>query len=153
MHVRENHMIVEIIGKNAKPVRDGEYGELVITTIGMEIMPLIRYRTNDRARILPEPCPCGAVTSKIEVEGRLDQNLRMSDIDEALFTMNELVDVKAEFVGNVLELKAYVLGEAQIQKEIQKRVSSLFSDRKIKIHTQICNDDCMSLYPAKRVIG
>ena len=62
MHLRENHIIAEIIGKDDKPVRKGDYGELVITTIGMEIMPLIRYRTGDRARILQEPCPCGAVS-------------------------------------------------------------------------------------------
>lgn len=153
MHVRENHIIAEIIGKNGKPVRNGDYGELVITTVGMEIMPLIRYRTGDRARILPEPCPCGAVSARIEVEGRLDDNLRMSDIDEALFDIKELVDVKAEFAGNMFKLKAYVLRDIQIQEEIQKRVSPLLPDNKININTQICDGNCKSLYSGKRMIG
>ncbi len=153
MHVRENHIIAEIIGKSGEPVRDGDYGELVITTIGMEIMPLIRYRTGDRARLLAAPCPCGAVTARIEVEGRFDDHLRMSDIDEVLFDIKELVDVKAEFAGNVLELKAYVLGDAQIQKEIEKRISPLLVDKEIKISTQICDGGCKSLYSGKRMIG
>lgn len=153
MHVRENHIIVEIIGKNAKPVPDGEYGELVITTVGMEIMPLIRYKTKDRAHILSEPCPCGAMSRRIEVEGRLDDHLRMADIDEALFDIKELVDVKAAFVGNVLELTAYVLEKSSIQEEIQKRLSPLLPEHKIIIRTQICDGECKSLYPAKRMIG
>ena len=153
MHIRENHIIAEIIGKNGKPVRNGDYGELVITTIGMELMPLIRYRTGDRARIMAESCPCGAVSARIEVEGRFDDNLRMSDLDQVLFEIKELVDVKAKFVGNVLELKAYVLGDVQIQNEIQKRVSPLLTGKKIKIRTQICDGDCKSLYSGKRMIG
>ena len=153
MHIRENHIIAEIIGKNGKPVRNGDYGDLVITTIGMEIMPLIRYRTGDWARILAEPCPCGAVSARIEVKGRLDDNLRMSDIDEALFDIKELIDVKAEFAGDVFELTAYVLRDVQIQEEIQKRVSPLLPDNKIKISTCICDGDCKSLYSGKRMIG
>ena len=59
MHLRENHVIAEIIGDGGNPLPDGHWGELVITTIDMEAMPLIRYRTGDRARFLPEKCPCG----------------------------------------------------------------------------------------------
>lgn len=152
MHVRENHIIVEIIGKNGRPVANGEYGELVITTIGMEIMPLIRYRTGDRARILPETCPCGAVSARIEVEGRMSDDLRMSDIDEVLFDIKELVDVKAELSEKELELKAYTLGDVRIQETIQKRVSSLIPNYKIKVSTQICDGGCKSLYRGKRTI-
>lgn len=152
MHVRENHIIVEIIGKNGEPVRNGDYGELVITTVGMEIMPLIRYRTGDRARILSEPCPCGAVSTRIDVEGRFDDNLRMSDIDEALFDIKELIDVKAEFVENVLELNAYVLEDVKTKEEIQKRISSLLPDNKTRIITKICDGGCKSLYSGKRII-
>ncbi len=152
MHLRENHIIAEIIGKDDKPVRKGDYGELVITTIGMEIMPLIRYRTGDRARILQEPCPCGAVSARIEVEGRLDDHVRMSDIDEALFSIKELVDVKAEFVGDVLELKAYVLRDYQIEEEMKKRVSPLHLSNEIKVSARICDGDGKSLYSGKRTI-
>ena len=47
MHLRENHIIPEIIDENGNVLPDGAYGELVITTIGLEAMPLIRYRTGD----------------------------------------------------------------------------------------------------------
>ena len=50
MHLRENHVIAEIIDEAGDPLPDGQWGELVITTIDMEAMPLIRYRTGDRAR-------------------------------------------------------------------------------------------------------
>ncbi len=153
MHLRENHIIAEIVEKNGKPVPDDDYGELVITTIGMELMPLIRYRTGDRARILAEPCPCGAVSARIEVEGRLDDNLRMSDIDGALFDIKELVDVKAEFTENILMLKAYVLKDVQIQEEIRKRISPLLPDNKMEISAQICDAGCKPLYSGKRTIG
>ena len=56
MHLRENHVIAEIIGPDGGVLPPGETGELVITTVGMEALPLIRYRTGDFTRILPAPC-------------------------------------------------------------------------------------------------
>ena len=150
MHVRENHIIPEIIGKNGRPVENGEYGELVITTIGMELMPLIRYKTGDRACILSKPCPCGSVCVRIEVEGRMDDKLRMSDIDDVLFDIKELIDVKAKFIGNTLEVSAYVLKDNETQKKIQKRISLLCPNNKINI--KVCDNNCKSLYLGKRII-
>ena len=63
MHLRENHIIPEIIDSDGHVLPEGQYGELVITTIGLEAMPLIRYRTGYYTRILP-PCPCGGVTRR-----------------------------------------------------------------------------------------
>ncbi len=62
MHLRENHILPEIIDENGKVLPDGEYGELVLTTIGADAMSLIRYRTGDYTRILPK-CPCGGSQS------------------------------------------------------------------------------------------
>ena len=53
MHLRENHVIAEIVDEAGQPLPPGEKGELVITTIGMEAMPLIRYRTGDYTRVIP----------------------------------------------------------------------------------------------------
>ncbi|MBR5218101.1 MAG: hypothetical protein IKV89_00075, partial [Clostridia bacterium] len=71
MHLRENHIIAEIIDASGNVLSDGEYGELVITTIGLEAMPLVRYRTGDFTRILP-PCPCGGVTKRLDTVSRRD---------------------------------------------------------------------------------
>ena len=67
MHLRENHVIAEILDKDGRRLPDGEVGELVITTIGLEAQPLIRYRTEAAARILPTPCPCGCALLRLEL--------------------------------------------------------------------------------------
>ncbi len=58
-HVHPELIIVEIIGEDGLPVPDGETGEIVVTTLGVEAMPLLRFRTGDVAAKITEPCPCG----------------------------------------------------------------------------------------------
>ena len=58
-HVHPELIIVEIIGENNKPVKDGEIGEIVVTTLGVEGMPLLRFRTGDMAAKRTEQCKCG----------------------------------------------------------------------------------------------
>ena len=60
-HLREADLFIEIIDPRTKaPVADGEFGEVVVTTLTREAMPLIRYRTGHGAAIMPAPCPCGS---------------------------------------------------------------------------------------------
>lgn len=60
-HLRELDLIVEIINpQTLLPVADGTVGEIVLTTLQREAMPLIRYRTGDAGSMLPAPCPCGS---------------------------------------------------------------------------------------------
>ncbi len=77
MHVNEDHFLVEILNPSSgEPVADGEIGELVITTLAKEAFPMIRFRTGDLTRILPEPCPCGRTLCRIEkILGRCDDTL------------------------------------------------------------------------------
>ena len=58
-HIHPELIIVEIIGPDNLPVADGEYGEIVVTTLGVEGMPLLRFRTGDIAAKRTEPCRCG----------------------------------------------------------------------------------------------
>jgi len=58
-HVHPELIIVEIIGEDNQPVPDGEPGEVVITTLGVEAMPLLRFRTGDIAAKITAPCKCG----------------------------------------------------------------------------------------------
>lgn len=64
-HHHPELLIAEIIGDNDEPVADGEIGEVVITTLGVEGMPLLRFRTGDMARIITEPCKCGRKSFRI----------------------------------------------------------------------------------------
>ena len=58
-HVHPELVIVEIIGEDNRPVPDGETGEVVVTTLGVEGMPLLRFRTGDMAARRTEQCKCG----------------------------------------------------------------------------------------------
>lgn len=77
MHIQEDYFYPEIIDPDTlEPVPDGEKGELVITTIGKEGMPLIRYRTRDICYLMREKCACGRTTVRMSrVFGRTDDML------------------------------------------------------------------------------
>jgi phenylacetate-CoA ligase len=74
LHIWEDCYIVEIIDpETLLPVPDGETGELVMTTLDREAMPLIRYRTRDLTRIIPGPCACGRTHARLDrITGRSD---------------------------------------------------------------------------------
>lgn len=104
MHIRENHIIAEIIGPDGRPLPEGETGELVITTLDMQAMPLIRYRTGDLTRFLPGPCPCGGITRRIGPVRRADNP--MEELDSVLFRLDGLIDYRAELTGSGLRIDA-----------------------------------------------
>lgn len=96
LHIWEDHFIPEIINPDTGDVLpDGERGELVITTITKEGIPLIRYRTRDITRIIKEPCICGRTHARIErLSGRSDDmliirgvNVFPSQIESVLFNI------------------------------------------------------------------
>jgi len=77
LHVFEDHFLVEIVDPATfRPVPDGEYGEVVFTTLTKEGIPVVRYRTRDISRIIPGMCACGRTFRRIErVTGRTDDML------------------------------------------------------------------------------
>ena len=74
LHIWEDAYLVEIINpQTGEPVEDGEVGELVITSLCREAMPLIRYRTRDLTKVIPDPCSCGRSHVRISrILGRAD---------------------------------------------------------------------------------
>ncbi|HQC42699.1 MAG TPA: phenylacetate--CoA ligase, partial [Verrucomicrobiota bacterium] len=74
IHLWEDTYLVEIIDPDTLEVLPpGEVGELVITSINREAMPILRYRTGDLTRIIPEPCPCGRTHVRVDrLKGRAD---------------------------------------------------------------------------------
>ena len=100
MHLRENHIIPEIIDERGNVLPDGQYGELVLTTIGADAMPLIRYRTGDFTRILP-PCPCGGVTRRLDTVSRREGPISMEKLDSCLFRLTNLIDYTACLDGSL----------------------------------------------------
>lgn len=77
MHLWEDHFLIELLNpQTGEPVPDGQPGELVITTLCREAMPLLRYRTRDVTSLLAEPCPCGRTHRRLNrITGRSDDML------------------------------------------------------------------------------
>ena len=76
-HLHDQQLFIEILDDEGNAVADGEIGEVVATTFGVEAMPLIRYRTGDCAAIFREPCACGRTTPRLgPVVGRKNQKLK-----------------------------------------------------------------------------
>ncbi len=77
MHINEDHFLPEIIDPiTLQPLPEGSVGELVITTISKEGMPVIRYRTRDLTSLTTEPCACGRTTVRMKkIMGRSDDML------------------------------------------------------------------------------
>lgn len=77
LHLWEDQYLLEIIDpQTGEPLPDGETGELVLTTLCREAMPLIRYRTRDITAVIPGPCPCGRTHRRLRrITGRSDDML------------------------------------------------------------------------------
>ncbi len=103
-HVRESDLLVEIIDPaTGLPLPYDKAGEVVVTTLSREAMPLIRYRTGDIASLDRSPCPCGGVTARLtSIRGRAagcrlagDAILHSQDLDDLLFAIPGLLDYRA----------------------------------------------------------
>ena len=94
-HIREADLFHEIVDEAGNPVQRGTYGEVVITTLTREAMPLLRYRTGDEGRIVPGNCACGSVFDRIQVRGRMSERVSLpggaylhgTDLDAALYAL------------------------------------------------------------------
>ena len=148
MHLRENHIIPEIIDEAGNVLPDGEYGELVLTTIGADAMPLVRYRTGDYTRILP-PCPCGGITKRLDTVSRREGEISIAELDSALFRIPELVDYRAAWDGK-LAIDAY--GDIPSKEAVLMAVKELYPQEKVCI--SVCPTDAAQrpVYLGKRHI-
>jgi len=83
LHIWEDQFLVEIIDPvTLQPLPDGEEGELVLTTLMREGMPILRYRTKDLTRILPGPCACGRTHRRIDrIKGRTDDMMILKGVN------------------------------------------------------------------------
>ena len=122
LHIWEDYFIVEIIDPvTLEPKPDGELGELVLTTINREGMPLLRYRTRDLTRILPGDCPCGRHHKRLDrLQGRSDDmiilkgvNIFPIQIEKILLKFKELstdyfITLETKEVGDVMTIEVEI---------------------------------------------
>lgn len=108
MHLRENDLIAEIVDEEGRVLPRGEWGELVLTSIEADAMPLIRYRTGDITRILPEPCPCGSAVIRLDRVRRRSRCPVMEKLDDRMFQYEEVVDYRMRMEGDTLYAEGYL---------------------------------------------
>lgn len=133
MHVNEDFFIPEIIDpKTGEVLPPGEKGELVITCIYKEGLPLIRYRTKDVSCLNYEPCQCGRTTCRMEnLDGRTDDMLKIrgvnvfpSQIEEVILGVEEIgphyeIIVTREKHTDKLEIRVELLKETDSFRELE----------------------------------
>lgn len=148
LHIYDDHFYPEIIDPNTgKHVKEGEIGELVLTTLTKKGIPLIRYRTRDLTRFIPGECKCGRTHPRIDrIMGRTDDmliirgvNVFPSQIEEVLVQMEEVAPhyqliVEREHNLDVLTVMVEVnskifsdeiKGLEKIEKKIQENIESV----------------------------
>ena len=99
-HVHPELIIVEIIGEDNMPVADGEVGEVVITTLGVEGMPLLRFRTGDMCAEIVEPCKCGRNSYRLTpLVGRKNNMIKLKGTTLYPPAINDILD-NTDYVQN-----------------------------------------------------
>jgi phenylacetate-CoA ligase len=83
IHFWADYFLFEIVDPvSGEPVPNGQSGEIVATTLAKEAMPLLRYRTRDVSRLIPEPCPCGSEHPRIDrILGRTDDMFKIHGVN------------------------------------------------------------------------
>lgn len=149
MHLRENHVIAEIVSPGGEALPDGEFGELVITTVDMQAMPLIRYKTGDYTRFLAEPCPCGGVTRRLDTVRRARETPDIVDLDSALFALSGLIDYSARLDGGQLIVDAVGTVTAE---ELEGAARALYPALGVKAGVRPASPDFRGCCAGKRCI-
>ncbi|NLZ63446.1 MAG: phenylacetate--CoA ligase, partial [Lentisphaerae bacterium] len=147
MHIWEDCYFLEIVDPDTlEPVPDGEIGEMVLTTLDREAMPIIRYRTHDLTRIIAEPCACGRTARRIDrIKGRSDDmfiikgcNVFPIQIERILMKIAEIgsdylivLDSNAE--GDYMKVQAELKPESftdeyQFLERLRKKIAAEIRD-------------------------
>lgn len=128
LHIWEDYVIVEIIDPvTLEPVPDGTIGELVLTTINREAMPLIRYRTRDLTRIIPGTCPCGRTHKRLDrFKGRSDDMIILKGVNIFPIQIEKILMNFKELANNYLITIETVGNSDEMQVEVE--ISDLFTD-------------------------
>ena len=104
LHFWEDYYIVEIVDpETLEPVPDGEIGELVLTTLNREAMPLLRYRTRDLTRVLGRTCPCGRNHIRLDrMKGRSDDMMVLRGVNIFPIQIEKILMQFEELANNYL---------------------------------------------------
>lgn len=134
-HLHPELIIVELLNERNEPVKAGEQGEVTITTLGVEGMPLLRYKTGDIASFHDQPCNCGRTTSRLgPVLGRQQHMIKLKGttlyppgIFEIIHQLKDVNDYVVEVFSNELgtdELQLHLV--AYDPQAVEQKILALF---------------------------
>ncbi|MCF6240885.1 MAG: AMP-binding protein [Bacteroidales bacterium] len=134
-HHHPELIIVEILDDNNHPVKEGEYGELTITTLGVEAMPLLRFKTGDVVKAHSKPCDCGRNTLRLSpVIGRKKQMVKYKGTTlypPAIYDMLNDFDMIENYI---IEISQNAIGTDEILIKIGSKTTSNELLSQIKDH-------------------
>ena len=132
-HVHPELIIVEIIGEDNQPVPDGQPGEVVITTLGVEGMPLLRFRTGDIAAKVVEPCACGRNSYRLTpLIGRKHNMIKLKGTTIYPPAINDVLD-NTPFVSNyVVVVRPSDAGTDEVLVRVGLRDNTIQPEEAIK---------------------
>lgn len=158
LHIWEDYVIPEIINpQTLEPVPEGEIGELVLTTINREAMPLLRYRTRDLTRFIPGECPCGRTHRRLaRFVGRSDDMIILKGVNIFPIQIEKILMNFKELGSNYLITIETVGYNDEMLIEVE--LSDLFTDdysalqRLAKEVTRQLKDELL-LTPRVKLVG
>ncbi len=149
LHINEDHFLVEVIDpETLEPVKPGDVGELVITTLTKEAFPVIRFRTRDLTRLITEPCECGRTFVRMSrVMGRTDDmlivkgvNVFPSQIEAVLFEIEGTephYQIVVERKGRLDEITVLVEVSEEIFFDEMKKQQELIDTIKKRLSAEL----------------
>ncbi len=163
MHINEDHFLIEIIDpKTGKVLPDGERGEVVITTLTKQGIPMLRYRTRDISYIIAEKCKCGRTTKRLaKIQGRSDDmliikgvNVFPSQVESVLVGMDHisphyLLVVTKKGYTDALEVRVELADESLLDKF--SALEELERSVKQKLHSVLGIDAKIRLVEPKSI--
>jgi len=129
-HMREADLYFEIVSEKGETLPEGEYGEIVFTTLTRTGMPLVRYRTGDYGRFKKERCACSDELMLMEkIKRRVDggvsiggMGFHISDFDEMLFSSNKVVDYNLRLSNGKLSIEIITANDIIKNETPQERL-------------------------------
>jgi len=134
-HLHPELIIVEILDENNQPVREGEEGELVITTLGVETIPLLRFKTGDIVKAHTEVCKCGRNTLRLgPVIGRKKHMIKYKGTTIYPPAMFDLLNDFSEIENYIIELDKNEIGMDNITIKFGTKAASEDLMKRLKDH-------------------
>ncbi len=132
-HLHPELIICELIDDEGNVVKEGEYGELVVTTLGVEAMPLLRYKTGDMCRFHYEPCSCGRNTPRISpIIGRKNQMIKFKGTTLYPYAIFDVLEQISYVENYLVYVSTNEIGTDQLTVKVGTRTQSEEMEKEIK---------------------